>query len=120
VFQSVLIVDDHRAFRAWVHAFLEAEGYRVVGEAADGATAIREASSLRPDLVLLDVHLPDVDGFKVANQVAELVDPPAVVLISSRDDVEFGTRVIESGVRGFISKAELTGDRLTVLLHEGE
>jgi DNA-binding NarL/FixJ family response regulator len=56
----------------------------------------------------------------VANQVAELVDPPAVVLISSRDDVEFGTRVIESGVRGFISKAELTGDRLTVLLHEGE
>jgi DNA-binding NarL/FixJ family response regulator len=114
--RSVLIVDDHGAFRAWARAFLEAEGYRVVGEAADGAEAIGAAQRLRPDVVLLDVHLPDVDGFEVARQLAAQPDAPAVVLVSSREAGEFGQRVAASGARGFISKVDLSGQRVRDLV----
>lgn len=116
---SVLVVDDHSAFRAWARAFLEAEGYRVVGEAADGAEAIRAVSRLRPEVVLLDVHLPDLDGFEVARQLADEPEPPAVVLVSSREFGEFGRRVAGSGARGFISKVELSAERLQALVSEG-
>ncbi len=116
---SVLIVDDHNGFRVWAHAFLEAQGYRVVGEAADGAEAIIAVGRLCPDVVLLDVHLPDLDGFEVAHRIAEAAEAPAVVLISSRELVEFGQRVAESGVRGFISKADLSGETLHDVLSGG-
>lgn len=116
---SVLIVDDHDGFRAWAHAVLETEGYRVVGDAASGEEAISAVRRLRPDVVLLDVHLPDLDGFEVAQRLAEEREPPAVVLVSSRDLEEFGQRVAHSGVRGFISKAELSGRRLHALVPGG-
>lgn len=116
---SVLIVDDHKGFRVWARAFLEAQGYRVVGEAADGAEAIIAVGRLRPDVVLLDVHLPDLDGFEVARRIAEAAEAPAVVLVSSRELVEFGQRVAESGVRGFISKVDLSRETLHGVLSAG-
>ncbi len=116
---SVFIVDDHNGFRVWARAFLEAQGYRVVGEAADGAEAIIAVGRLRPDVVLLDVHLPDLDGFEVARRIAEAAEAPAVVLVSSRELVEFGQRVAESGVRGFISKVDLSGESLHDVLSGG-
>ena len=82
--RSVLIVDDHAVFRRVAWALLEAEGFAVVGEAADGETALTEAARLRPGLVLLDIQLPDLDGFEVAARLAGLADSPAVVLTSSR------------------------------------
>jgi DNA-binding NarL/FixJ family response regulator len=119
VSSSVLIVDDHEGFRVWARAFLEAHGYRVVGEAADGAEAVSAVGRLRPDVVLLDVHLPDVDGFEVARRVAEKPAAPAVVLVSSRELADFGRRVAESGVRGFISKVDLSGETLHAVLSRG-
>jgi DNA-binding NarL/FixJ family response regulator len=116
VSSSVLIVDDHKGFRVWARAFLEAQGYRVVGEAADGAEALSAVGRLRPDVVLLDVHLPDVDGFEVARRAAEAPEAPVVVLVSSRELVDFGRRVAESGVRGFISKVDLSGETLRAVL----
>lgn len=116
---SVLVVDDHEAFRAWARAFLVAEGYRVVGEAANGVDAIGAARRLRPDLVLLDVHLPDVDGFTIARCLAEEPEAPMVVLVSSREIVEFGRRVADSGVQGFVSKAELSGQTLRAVVTAG-
>ena len=91
----------------------------MVGEAADGAEAIRVVGRLRPDILLLDVHLPDLDGFQVARRVAEQPEAPEVVLISSRERGEFGRRVAESGVRGFISKVELSGETLHAVLSGG-
>jgi CheY-like chemotaxis protein len=114
--RTVLIVDDHIRFRATARRWLESEGFDVVGEAADGADALEAAARLRPDLVLLDVQLPDIDGFQVAARLRLNDHGPAVVLTSSRDAAEFGGLVARSGARGLIPKAELSGTRLTALL----
>jgi DNA-binding NarL/FixJ family response regulator len=114
---TVLIVDDHPSFRATARLLLELEGYDVVGEAQDGGEAIEAAHRLNPDLVLLDVNLPDIDGFQVASRLTgENGEAPAVILTSSRDPSDFGSLVVESGARGFIPKADLSGDSLAALL----
>jgi DNA-binding NarL/FixJ family response regulator len=113
---SVLIVDDHPSFRATARLLLESEGFAVVGEAADGVSGLREARALEPDLVLLDVQLPDIDGFEVAAQLTGDGDGPAVVLTSSRDEADFGPLVAASGARGFVPKAELSGAALMAFL----
>jgi DNA-binding NarL/FixJ family response regulator len=113
---SVLIVDDHPSFRASARRLLEAEGFNVVGEAVDGQEAIAAAVELKPDVVLLDVQLPDIDGFEVAGRLAALGLASAVVLTSSRNAAEYGTLVADTPVRGFIPKAELSGAVLTDLL----
>jgi DNA-binding NarL/FixJ family response regulator len=106
---TVLIIDDHPSFRATARMLLETEGFAVVGEAEDGTRGIAAARSLRPDLVLLDVNLPDISGFDVAAQITADEGAPAVVMISSRDAGEFGPLVARSGARGFVSKADLSG-----------
>jgi len=113
---TVLIVDDHPSFRATARALLEAEGFVVVGEAEDGAGAIATVRRLRPDVVLLDVQLPDSDGFAIAARLTGNGDAPAVILTSSRDGSDFGPLVAESGARGFVPKAELSGAALSALL----
>ena len=114
--KSVLIVDDHPGFRASARRMLEASGYAVVGEAADGEAGIAAAGALAPDLVLLDVQLPDLDGFEVATRLRALDRAPEVVLTSSRDRADFGDAVRESPARGFIAKAELSGQALAELV----
>lgn len=113
---TVLIVDDHPSFRATARVLLESEGYDVVGEAADGAEALDRARRLKPDLVLLDVNLPDTDGFAVAAALTSANGAPVVVLTSSRDGSDFGPLVGSSGARGFVSKSELSGPALAALL----
>jgi DNA-binding NarL/FixJ family response regulator len=113
---TVLIVDDHPSFRGTARALLESEGFEVVGEAADGASAIEAAESLGPDVILLDVYLPDIDGFAVAEALTRNGRPPAIVLTSSRDARDFGPLVEQSGARGFIPKAELSGATLSALI----
>src|SRR5437762_3283434 len=98
----VLIVDDHAAFRTSARALLEAEGFDVVGEAADGEGAIGEVERLRPDVVLLDVQLPGLDGFAVADRLAKAGGPAAVVLISSREAAAYGPRLNAAPAKGFI------------------
>jgi DNA-binding NarL/FixJ family response regulator len=113
---TILIVDDHPSFRTSARRILEDAGYDVVGEADDGASALAAADSLRPAVVLLDVQLPDVDGFDVASQLTSHDDPPAVVMTSSRDGSDFGALVDSSGARGFLAKDELSGQALEALL----
>ena len=114
--RTFLIVDDHPTFRKTARVLLESEGFEVVGEAADGASAIEAARSLRPDVVLLDVMLPDIDGFEVAATLASNGNQAAVVLTSSHDPRDFGSLIEESGARGFISKGELSSETLRALL----
>ena len=113
---TVLIADDHRGFRASARRLLQAEGYDVVGEACDAASAVVAARELRPDVLLLDVKLPDGDGFEVAAALTAEEDPPMVVLTSSRDGADFGPLVARSGARGFVPKGELSGAALAAVL----
>jgi DNA-binding NarL/FixJ family response regulator len=113
---TVLIVDDHPSFRSSAHALLEAEGFEVVGEAEDGASALEAAERLHPDVVLLDVQLPDIDGFEVTRRLTSNGDGPSVVLVSSRELSDYGELVDGSGARGFLPKNELSGAAVAELL----
>jgi DNA-binding NarL/FixJ family response regulator len=108
----VLIVDDHQPFRDAARRLLAASGFEVVPDAVDGAGALRSVRTLRPDVVLLDVQLPDTTGFDLARQLTGARRPPAVVLVSGRSSADYGGLVERSGACGFIDKAELSGPRL--------
>ena len=114
--RRVLIVDDHEDFRRSAAALLESEGFTVVGDAMDARAALVEVERLRPDVVLLDVQLPGPDGFAVAERLAAEADPPAVVLISSRDRSAYEPRLATAAALGFIAKRDLSGAALTALV----
>jgi DNA-binding NarL/FixJ family response regulator len=114
VARRVLIVDDHASFRTSMRTLLESEGYEVAGEAENGVAALRLANELHPDVVLLDVHLPDFDGFEIASRLSQTADPPVVVLTSVRSDYAAVTNL--GGAAGFIPKDELTPSALAALL----
>jgi len=113
---SILIVDDHPSFRAAARRLLESEGYDVIGEEADGESGVGAVASLSPDVVLLDVHLPGIDGFETASRIRAAGNGTAVILTSSRDASDFGPLVAASGARGFVAKGELSGAALRELL----
>ncbi len=113
---TVLIVDDHGGFRARARRLLEAEGYAVVGEAEDGAGGVAAARRIAPDLVLLDLQLPDATGFAVAAELCAAPGGPAVVITSTREAPEYGKLARDNGARGFVPKAELCGAALDALL----
>lgn len=112
----VLIVDDHPEFRALARTVLERSGFQVVGEVADGRSVAAAVAKERPDVVLLDVQLPDVNGFDVAEALGQRGDGPIVVMTSSRDATDFGSRLVRSRARGFIPKSRLTGAALAELV----
>ena len=119
--RRVLIVDDNAGFRSFARQLLTAEGYQVVGEASDGASVVAAARELTPDVVLVDIRLPDIDGFEVAARLAAEPDPPMVVLISSRDAADYGPRLKSQHVRGFVAKADLSRAAIEAMLrrHRG-
>ena len=109
-------MDDHVSFRRAAAALLQALGAEVVGEAEDGEGAVRAAAALSPDVVLLDVGLPDSDGFAVAARIVAADPARAVVLTSTRDSSDYGGLVAGSAARGFITKSELSGPALAAVL----
>lgn len=115
---KVLIVDDHPSFRASARRMLEADGFEVVAEAGSGSEALQAAETWDPDLVLLDVHLPDVQGFEVAARLSADDPAPAIVLTSSRDGSDFGPLVERSGARGFVPKSDLSGEAVRRIVHD--
>jgi DNA-binding NarL/FixJ family response regulator len=112
---TILVVDDHVGFRRSIRALLAAQGFDVVGEAADGRSALIEAARLHPNVVLLDIQLPDMDGFIVARALERTPSPPAVILISSRERAAYAPQLERARVAGFISKGELDGDAIRAL-----
>jgi DNA-binding NarL/FixJ family response regulator len=112
--RTIVIVDDHGPFRRSARRLLELDGFEVVGEAFDCSTGERLVRSTEPDVVLLDVALPDGSGLDVAERLSG--GPATIVLVSSRDPDDLGSRLGTCGAAGFIPKDELTGERLTELL----
>ena len=109
-------MDDHPSFRAVARRLLEADGYEVVGEQPDGESGVSAVATLRPDVVLLDVHLPGIDGFEAASRIRAAGNGTAVILTSSRDASDFGPLVEASGALGFVAKGDLSGAALHALL----
>jgi DNA-binding NarL/FixJ family response regulator len=115
VTHTILIVDDDPSFREQAAELLESEGFEVVAAAADGASGLRAARELRPHFVLLDVSLPDVDGFEVARTLAIEGQPPFVILTSTRDARAYGRRLSAADVLGFIPKERISGTAIHAL-----
>jgi DNA-binding NarL/FixJ family response regulator len=113
---TLVVVDDHAWFREVVGERLAAAGWRIVGEAATGAAAIDLVARLAPDIVLLDVVLPDMDGFAVADRLAAAGSASAVVLTSGHERGDFAGRVRAAPVRGFLPKEMISGPALATLL----
>jgi DNA-binding NarL/FixJ family response regulator len=110
--RSLLIVDDHATFRSWAREVLAHEGFDVVGEAGDGREALQLTAELQPEVVLLDIQLPDLDGFDVARQIG---DDAEVVLTSGRAPEDYGRRIADSR-RSFLRKVDLSGEALEAVL----
>jgi DNA-binding NarL/FixJ family response regulator len=113
---TILIVDDHPEFRRSARSLLSAEGFEVVGDAVDGVGALAAARLLRPQVVLLDVQLPDLDGFEVAEVMAARDPSLSIILISSRDVAAYGPQLEGAPVRGFIPKSRLDGASIRELM----
>jgi DNA-binding NarL/FixJ family response regulator len=113
---TILIVDDDPRFRTQARDVLEADGFVVIGEAVDGASGLEAAQTLRPDYVLLDIGLPDIEGFEVAKTLAVNGPPPWVVLTSSRDARAYGRRLTNGHSVGFIPKERISGPAIRALV----
>jgi CheY-like chemotaxis protein len=111
----ILVVDDHDGFRVFARRMLEAAGF-TVAEAATGAQATETAEAVRPRLVLLDIQLPDTDGFEVARRLATQADGPVIVLTSTREAADYGGRIATSPAAGFLPKDQLSGAVLRTFL----
>jgi DNA-binding NarL/FixJ family response regulator len=114
--KTILIVDDNGGFRAWARVLLESAGYTIVGEAADGASALAAALASPPEVMLLDVQLPDTDGFEVARRLRAEHSGVAIVLTSTRDALDYGPRLGSCGARGFLPKEALSAEALAAAL----
>jgi CheY-like chemotaxis protein len=112
----VLIVDDNSAFRAAARQLLERGRFVVAAEAGDGVEGLRAAKEHTPDLAIVDVQLPDLDGFELAERLRALEPAPKVILTSSLDGTDFGALVASSSALGFIPKAELSASAIEALL----
>lgn len=115
---TILIVDDHPAFRSQARRLLERQGFSVIGEAADGSAAIEAVQRTHPDVVLLDVYLGDSNGFDVAEQIHEHVPETKIVMTSGNDRASFRSRLRRTSAAGFIPKTELTRATLEALFQE--
>jgi len=113
---TILIIDDDPRFRMQATDLLEADGFTVIGRAVDGTSGLKSAKALRPDFVLLDIGLPDMEGFEVARDLATDGPPPLVVLTSSRDARAYGRRLTSGDCLGFIPKEQVSGAAIRALV----
>jgi two-component system response regulator EvgA len=113
---TILIIDDDARFRTQARDILAGDGFVVIGEAVDGASGLEAAQALQPDFVLLDIGLPDIEGFEVARVLAVDGPPPLIVLTSSRDARAYGRRLTNDHFLGFISKERISGTAIRALV----
>jgi two-component system, chemotaxis family, chemotaxis protein CheY len=116
---TVVVVDDHAGFRTMAAMLLAADGFQVVGQAATGVEGLAMIAALVPDVVLLDVQLPDIDGFAVLVSMRRAGLATRVVLCSVRTAADFGARLEGCGADGFLAKSALTAGALRSLLGAG-
>lgn len=110
--RSVLIVDDHPSIRKAARLVLDTKGFIVIGAVADGEAAVVETLRRQPDIVLLDVGLPDMTGFEAASRLRDAASSAVILLVSSRERSDFGPLIVDSGANGFVQKEQLSGETI--------
>lgn len=109
----VLLVDDQVPFlRAMTAVVEETDGFEVVGDASSGEESLLAAAELRPDLVLMDVNLPGIDGLEATRRLQACPSPPVVLLLSTYDEDAGAHFVVESGASAYVTKSVFSPDRL--------
>jgi DNA-binding NarL/FixJ family response regulator len=108
---GVLVVDDFAPFRRMISSILEVEDYvQIIGEASDGLEAIEKAKELLPDLILLDVGLPKLDGIEVARKIRGLFPGTKVIFVSQETSADVVQEALGTGAQGFVAKIDAWRD----------
>jgi DNA-binding NarL/FixJ family response regulator len=112
----VLVVDDHESFRRVAEAVVEAaDGFVVAGSVGSGEESLVTAEAVEPDLVLMDINLPGIDGIEAARKLRSLASPPVVILLSTYDEDDVDVRARECGAAAYIAKSAFGTDRLAAV-----
>jgi len=113
---NVLLADDHTVMRAGLRLVLEREaGFRVIGEAGDGREAVVLAEKLKPDVVVLDIAMPNLNGIEAARQICDKLPGAAVVILSMHSDESYVLRALKSGARAYLLKDSAVADLITAI-----
>ncbi len=104
----ILLADDHELVRRGIRGLLCARrGWKVVGEAANGREAVEKASKLKPDIAIVDISMPDLDGLQATRQIREIAPTTEVVVLTMHESDQMVRRVLEAGARGYVLKSDL-------------
>jgi two-component system response regulator NreC len=104
----ILIADDHGLVRRGARAILQSRcGWRVVGEATNGRQAIEKATKLKPDVAIVDIGMPDLDGIEVARQIREVVPDTKILVLTMHESDQMVRRALDAGARGYLLKSDL-------------
>jgi two-component system, NarL family, response regulator DegU len=106
----ILLADDHPIIRQHVRAILEEEGFEVAGEAADGREAVRLAQRCSPDLVILDVSMPALNGLAAAGEILRDIPETRAILLTLHTEPPYVRRAIRAGIRGYVEKSQMATD----------
>lgn len=113
---KIIIVDDHPIFRRGLKEVIEADPqFAVAAEAGDGETALERIQSLKPDVVVLDLHLPKIEGMELLRAIRALADPPAVIVLTMHGEESLFNATLDSGAQGYILKDNAISDVLVGL-----
>lgn len=111
----VVMADNHALVRQGLRALLEAEGMQVVGEAADGLEAVRLAEALHPDVALLDIGMPLLNGIDAAREIQRTARPTRTVLLTRHDEDQYVTEALRAGVKGYVLKRQVATDLVAAI-----
>lgn len=106
----ILLADDHRTVRKHVRAILEQEGFEIAGEATDGREAVRLAERCSPDMVILDVSMPELNGLAAAGEILRGAPQTRAILLTLHTELPYVRRAIRSGIRGYVEKTRMAND----------
>jgi DNA-binding NarL/FixJ family response regulator len=106
----IILADDHTIVRQGIKSLLEREGMQVVAEAADGREAIRHAEALAPDVVVMDIGMPTLNGMEAARELARCCPKVKPILLTQHDEPQYVSAALRAGVKGYVLKSQITGD----------
>ena len=111
----ILLVDDHVLVRQGLKSLLEREGFQVVGEASDGQEGLRLAESTKPDIVVMDISMPTINGLSAAREIQQKFPKTKTILLTQHDEKQYVTEAMEAGVKGYVLKNQAGSDLLQAL-----